>query len=428
MALRELAGAVENSLPMAERLLDDIEEKTRDDVGVTRQGYGEGEQAAYTALAEAARSLDLEVETDAAGNLHMTLPGRDRRAKRVVIGSHMDSVPHGGNYDGLAGIVSGLSTVTALREAGITPAQDVTVMGIRCEESPWYGIPFVGSRLALGRLPASELDDLKRFDTGQSLAAHMAELGLDPDALRGECEPRLGVDSVRAYLELHIEQGPLLISRGIPVGIATGIRGNVRWPEARCLGRYDHSGAVPRIHRKDTVLAVVELIGALERIWVERDEADPDEGVVLTFGRFTTHPELSTMTKVPGEVDFTINFGSTSQATMDEFRDHVYRLADDIAARRQVQFDLRREVGANPTVMESELRRRAAEAAAGLGIEAIDMATVGHDASSFINAGVPAAVILIRNAEGSHNPNEEMEMADFGLGTQVVAAMVAGMT
>ena len=113
----------------------------------------------------------------------MTLPGRDPAAKRVIVGSHLDSVPHGGNFDGAAGVVAGLVAVAALQRAGIALDRDLTVMGIRAEESIWFQVSYIGSRGALGTLPDGALD-VRRIDTGRTLAEHIAECGGDPDALR----------------------------------------------------------------------------------------------------------------------------------------------------------------------------------------------------------------------------------------------------
>jgi N-carbamoyl-L-amino-acid hydrolase len=140
--------------------------------GITRASYGEGEQMAHDLARATALQLQLEVITDFAGNLYMTLPGRDRSAPAVMMGSHMDSVPHGGNYDGAAGVVAGLVALARLRRLGRTPQCDLTVMAIRAEELSWFPAHYIGSRAAFGRLPAEALEAV-RFDTGRKLAAHM---------------------------------------------------------------------------------------------------------------------------------------------------------------------------------------------------------------------------------------------------------------
>ena len=179
-----LAAAVEARLPFAERLFDAIRAETADAVGVTRPAWSAEDASAARIVAEAASDLGLEVGYDIAGNLRCTLPGADRGAPEVLTGSHLDSVPTGGHYDGLAGVIAGLVALAAFRDAGATPACDLTVAGLRGEESVWYGIAYVGSRIAVGSLPLEDLDRLRRDDTGRTLAEHMAEVGVDVEALR----------------------------------------------------------------------------------------------------------------------------------------------------------------------------------------------------------------------------------------------------
>ena len=225
-------------------------------------------------------------------------------------------MPRGGNFDGYAGAVAAFTALAAFRDLGIEPPCDIAAMGTRGEESVWYGVAYLGSLLSVGSLPHGELDRLKRGDTGRTLAQHMAELGFDPEALKAEAEPHVTKKTTKAFLELHIEQGPILIGEGIPVGIPTAIRGNARWPYARCVGYYDHSAAVPRAYRRDAVLGAVELVGAVEALWHEI-EAEGIPNLVLTVGKLFTNPEEHAMTKIPGECDFTLNFGATDAAVLE---------------------------------------------------------------------------------------------------------------
>ena len=420
-----LAAAVAARLPFAAHLFDEVRKETADTVGVTRPAWSAQDRAAAGILAEAARGLGLEAGYDPAGNLRCTLPGADRAAPRVLTGSHLDSVPTGGHYDGLAGVVAGLVVLAAFRDAGVTPRCDVTAMGIRGEESVWYGIAYVGSRLAVGSLPPGEIDRLRREDTGRPLAEHMAEVGVDPGALRAAAHAaRVSAANTRAFLELHIEQGPVLVGEGLPVGIPTTIRGNVRFPYARCLGRYGHSGATPRAWRHDAALAVVELVRALDEFWIERERAGTPD-TVFTVGKLSTDPAHHAMTKVPGRCDFTLNFGGTTKAFLDECRDRARALAARIGEDRRVTFDLGECVGSEPTVLDPGLRTRLGAACASLDLPVREFATVGHDASIFARAGIPSAMVLVRNAHGSHNPDEAMELSDFGEGAKVLAAVVA---
>ncbi|HET8997469.1 MAG TPA: M20/M25/M40 family metallo-hydrolase, partial [Acetobacteraceae bacterium] len=196
-------------IDLATRLFTALRDATFDGVGITREAYGPGEQKAHALVRSEAEALGLEIANDAAGNLYMTLPGRDRAAKRIVLGSHLDSVPQGGNYDGAAGVLAGLATVAGMRRAGFMPSCDITVLAVRAEEAgAWFPTSFPGSHAALGRLPPEALS-LRRMDTGRTLEDHMRELGFDPDAVRAG-KRQLGPHNTAAYLELHIEQGPVL--------------------------------------------------------------------------------------------------------------------------------------------------------------------------------------------------------------------------
>ncbi len=420
----EIARAVDARMPMAEALFAAMAERSRDGAGITRPAWSPQDQAAAELIAEDGCAAGLEAEYDHAGNLYATLPGRDRSAPGILMASHVDSVPKGGNYDGAAGVVAGLAAITALKDLGYEPPSDLTVMATRGEESVWYSIAYVGARLATGDLPMAELDTLKRLDTGRTLAGHIADLGFDVDALRAETEPRITAANTKAYFELHIEQGPLLEGEGIPLGIATAIRGNARHPFARCFGEYTHSAAVPRGYRSDAVLATVELVRELDELW-QRLEAEGVPDLVFTVGQLSTDPEEHAMTKVPGECAFTLNFGGTTKDTLELVRARMPELAAEIGARRRVRFELGPGVGSDPTLLDPGLRAELHGAAEDLSIPAIDMATVGHDASVFIRAGIPAAMVMVRNQHGSHNAAEAMEMADFALGTQVLAAALA---
>ena len=229
-------------IDLAARLFTELRDAGFDGVGITREAYGPGEQKAHALVRAEAEALGLEIANDAAGNLYMTLPGRDRSAKRIVLGSHLDSVPQGGNYDGAAGVLAGLATVAGMRHAGFVPARDITVLAVRAEEAgAWFPTSYPGSHAALGRLPPEVLS-VRRMDTGRTLEEHMRELDFDPDVVRAG-KGVLGPHNTAAYLELHIEQGPVLDAQEIPVAIVTGIPGSRRLRAARVVGEYNHSGA-----------------------------------------------------------------------------------------------------------------------------------------------------------------------------------------
>src|SRR5450432_2348420 len=287
-------------LKLAAALFDSLDRATRRGRGVVRDSYGAGEQAAHDIMHAAADHIGLDVSIDAIGNLMMTLPGRDRHAPRIMIGSHLDSVPQGGNYDGAAGVVAGLCALSALKHAGSRVPCDITVMGIRAEESAWFDIAYLGSGGAFGLLDPACLS-IRRSDTGRSLESTLIERGFDPEVIR-ERRALLDPSKIRAYLELHIEQGPTLAAEGLPAAVVTGIRGCKRFRNARCIGRYGHSGAVNRRHRHDAVAATVALLHHMESIWLQQEDAGAD--LVITSGELFTDPALHGPSKIAGETHF----------------------------------------------------------------------------------------------------------------------------
>ena len=409
---------------LAARLFDTLAQKTRDTVGITRASYGEGEQFAHDLIAQTGRPAGLATTTDVAGNLYVTLKGRDSSKGTFLIASHLDSVPQGGNFDGAAGVLAGIAILTAWKRAGFVPPGDVAVMAIRAEESTWFPYSYIGSKAAFGVLPKTALD-IVRADTGRTLAQHMAELGFDPEAVaRGEAHCTR--DRIRGYVELHIEQGPVLVGRDIPLALVTGIRGSFRYRDARILGEYGHSGAVPRGYRHDAVVAAADFVTRLNREW-ERLESEGQD-LTITIGKLFTDPAQHAFSKIAGEVGICIDVRSHSKPTLATVQALVDRLSAEIGEKYGVRFELGPLTGSEPAEMDRDLLARFAAAAAELNVPHIHMPSgAGHDAAVFAAAGVPAVMIFVRNQNGSHNPDEAMRMDDFELAARVIARAVAGL-
>ena len=409
----------------ADEFMQEMRRRTVDEPGVTRASYGDGEQIAHDMVRAWAQELDLAVTHDHAGNQYMTLPGRDRNAPSLMMGSHMDSVPHGGNYDGAAGVVAGMTALQRMRQRGVTPKMDVTVMAIRAEELSWFPAPYIGSRAAFGLLP-SEVLDIIRFDTGRTLHEHIADGGFDPAAVRAG-RRHLDPKRIGAYIELHIEQGPHLVKLGKRSAVVTGIRGNHRFKHGRVLGEYGHAGAVPRKDRRDALLAAVEFVAELERVWKRRE--DGGEDLVCTLGEFHTDATVHTMTKIPGEVCFTIDYRSYEEAVLESVRLELLETAKRIGAARDVTIDLGPHTHAAAAVMDAKLVALGKHTASSLGIDAAVMASgAGHDCAVFANEGVPCAMIFVRNDRGSHNPDEAMDIEDFAEGCALLHGMLDELT
>ena len=410
-------------IELAERLFAELRRETGVGRGITRMSYGSGEAVAHSLIRAEAVALGLEIGVDAALNLYMTLPGRVR-GSAVMIGSHLDSVPNGGNFDGAAGVLMGLAVIAGYRRAGIVPECDIVTVATRAEESTWFPASYIGSRAAFGLLKPWELDRVRRVGDGVTLGEAIAAAGGDPERLRSGAG-HLCPESIRAFIEPHIEQGPVLLDVGAPFGIATGIRGSFRHRTATCRGSYAHSGATPRSARRDAVQGTAALARALDEIWVRWD--DKGEDLSVTIGQFTTDSEQHAFSKVAGRVDFALDVRSQSSETLEAFRAQLSETVAETERNHRVVFDLGPSTGTKPAVMDAGLIEALAAAGTSEGVGAVRMACgAGHDAAVFAHMGVPAGMLLIRNENGSHNPDEDMDLKDFAAAARSLSRYCIG--
>lgn len=407
-----------NSLrPIAERLFSDIRQLSFDSVGVTRESYGKGESAAADYLRAFAESEGLAVRDDRAANVVFSLPGTAPEAPVAWTGSHIDSVPQGGNYDGLAGVVAGLLCLIAQRQAGQRGPLPLEVVAFRGEESAWFGKAYLGSGALFGKLGEDDLA-LKQRDTQETVATCMARAGADVAAIRaGQMlfEPA----RVKAYLELHIEQGPVMVARQLPLAVVSGIRGNVRHSRVTCHGDAQHSGVVPRWLRHDAMFAVADLIMRLDEHWRALLERGTD--LVVTTGIVTTDPAEHSISRIPGQVNFSFEARSKSADSLEGYYQLMRAECKAIERERGVRFEFDRRLTSEPAIMDERICNALAQSCRSLDVAyEVIPSGAGHDASLFANAGIPSGMLFVRNQNGSHNPHEAMDMADFMLGVQAM--------
>jgi N-carbamoyl-L-amino-acid hydrolase len=419
------SGAIAEAIRAQRQSMDTLFQQLRadglDEPGVSRDPYGPGEQRAHATVTRFATALGLEIGHDAGANLYMTLPGRDRAAPVLVIGSHLDSVPHGGNYDGAAGVLAGLAVVGALKSLGLTPRCDIVVMGIRAEESVWFQVSYIGSRSSLGTLPDGALD-VRRVDTGRTLAEHIAECGGDPVALLAR-KRHFDPARIAAYLELHIEQAPSLVEAGRSVAICNGIPGNFRYPDARIEGQHDHVG-LPRRFRRDAAIAGAAFAMAMDELWAEYDALGIP--MACTLGRFHTDPKAHGLTIVPGAFHFSLDVRAYDPAVLADLDARVSAIIARIEQERGVRFHPGPSARAAVGPVDPAVKAALEKAAAAQDIPVLHIGSpASHDGAAFAASGVPIGMIFVRNANGSHNPLEAMTIDDFLDGTTVMAHYVA---
>ncbi|WP_398496026.1 hydantoinase/carbamoylase family amidase [Variovorax sp.] len=408
--------------PMAEKLFSDVRELTFDGVGVTRQSYGRGESDTADYLRAFAASEGLEVRADRAANLVFGLPQTATASAVTWCGSHIDSVPQGGNFDGYAGVVAGLLCLVAQKAGGTPYARPLEVVAFRGEESAWFGKAYMGSGALFGKVSESDLA-LKQRTTGESMEACMRRCGADVEAIRAQ-QTLLDKARIKAYLELHIEQGPVMVARQLPLAVVSGIRGNVRHNRVVCHGDAQHSGVVPRWLRHDAMFAVADLIMRIDEHWRVLLERGTD--LVVTTGIVSTDPAEHSISRIPGQVSFSLEARSKSTDTLEAFYQLVRAECGSIERERGVRFEFDRRLLSDPATMDEKLCGVLSEACAAqqAAFELIPSGA-GHDASLFANAGIPSGMLFVRNQNGSHNPHEAMDIEDFMLGVGAMDAAFA---
>ncbi|MCF8481833.1 MAG: allantoate amidohydrolase [Rhodospirillum sp.] len=343
---------------------------------------------------------------DALGNVIGRYDGMDPDAPAVLVGSHLDTVRDAGRYDGMLGVVTGIEAVDALNRAGTRLPFPIEVVGFGDEEGVRFGATLIGSRGQAGTLDPDTLGALDR--DGISLSEALNTFGLDPARWR-EAARKPG--SLHAYLEVHIEQGPLLESLGLPLGVVSAIAGATR-RAYRLAGLAGHSGTVPMAARRDALAGAAEAILAVESV-------GRDHGVVATGGQLEALP--GAVNVIPGAVRFTLDL----RAAKDEDRAKAVADLDDrldaLARRRNLMLSMEplhenAATPCSPRLMEALSR---AITGRGLSVHAL-MSGAGHDAMAFPGL-TEVAMLFVRCAGGiSHNPLERITAEDAGLGAVVL--------
>jgi allantoate deiminase len=356
------------------------------------------------------REAGLAVREDAVGNLIGRREGEGERA--LMLGSHLDTVLDAGRYDGPLGVVAAIALVERLGDRSLPFALEV--VGFADEEGLRYGTAFLGSNAMAGHFPKAwlKLDD----GSGVTLGDALREFGGDPEAVASAARRP---DELHGYCELHIEQGPVLERRDVPVGVVTAISGQTH-AKVRFRGDAGHAGTVPMEARRDALSAAAEWMLAAERL------ARGRSGLVATVGRIEVSPGARNV--IPGEARMTLDVRHASDAVRREAVAALRAEAERVAAERGVEayWESRGEVAATPT--SAELRERLAEAVAAVGLPVERLASgAGHDGVA-IAAIAPIAMLFVRCERGiSHNPAESVDEGDVAVALDVLERFVCGL-
>ena len=356
-----------------------------------------------------AEKRGLTVQPDANGNLWAWWGPQQTGA--VATGSHLDSVPDGGGFDGALGVVTALAAVDLLQEENFYPERPVVLLTFTEEEGARFGLPCLGSRLLTGAVGPQAARDLTD-DAGVTLAEAMTSAGLDP-ALIGP-DPAL-LDGLGAFVELHVEQGRALAPMGSAVGLGEGIWPHGRW-RLDFTGQADHAGTARFADRRDPMLAYAGTVLAARR-------GAADYGALATFGKVIAEPNGSNA--VCSAVRAWLDVRAADEATLSGTVTNVRSAAEGCAAEQGVTLSVRQESYTPVVRFDEGLRDRIAGVLAAAGIPAPVLPTgAGHDAG-VLAARLPTAMLFVRNPTGvSHSPAEHADLADCEAGVRALALVL----
>ncbi|HWR08034.1 Zn-dependent hydrolase [Sporomusa sp.] len=380
--------------------------------GITRLAYGDADWQARLFLIGLMEQAGLQVRCDAIGNLIGRREGRNPAAPVVMAGSHIDSVPNGGNFDGAIGVLGAIEAVQTLAEAGIMTYHPIEVVVFASEESSRFGVATLGSKAFCGELPAAALK-IKDKD-GITLAEAMRSRGLSPETV-GDAHYS---SDIKAFLELHIEQGKVLENAGKQIGIVTGIAAPTRI-RAVITGQADHSGATPMNLRQDALAAGAEIILLVEQLAC----AEMACGTVGTTGIVKAEPGV--MNVIPGKVELGIDIRSICQDSKQRVVDKLCHEIEKVQARRGVAVNLDILSNEVPVKLPDEMVSVLQGLCDKLQYASMTMPSgAGHDAMH-LAAMTPTGMIFIPCQGGiSHNPAEWAELSDIAAGTEVLLAAI----
>ncbi|HET6184624.1 MAG TPA: M20 family metallo-hydrolase [Acetobacteraceae bacterium] len=379
--------------------------------GVDRACLTELDRQARRVLIEWARAIGLSVSIDEAANLWLRREGTEPGAASVLTGSHMDTQPNGGRFDGIYGVIAGLEALEALEAAGARTRRPIEVVAWTNEEGGRFAPGCMGSMAWSGYRPLAsfaEVRDPEGVRFADALAAHLAaEADLPRRALGG---------APHAYVEAHIEQGPLLEAEGLDIGVVSGIQGS-RWFAVTLSGETAHAGTTPLKLRRDAVQDMVRAIATLNALM-----EDPEDVLRFTVGRIVVEPNTSN--SVADRATFTIDLRHPDAAVLRGKGDAIE--ATVRGAVRDAGVEVREVFSAMPVAFAPEVREAVQRAAAALGLRSRVMPSGAFHDAQFAAAVCPSGMIFVPCRKGiSHNPAEYAEPGWLATGTRVLVHTLA---
>lgn len=397
-----------------EALFNKINQYNSGEIGLTRIAYTNEEQTCTHAFMRMCKDQHMDIRMDQCGNVIARREGRKKDLPPVVMGSHLDTVYQGGKYDGIVGVTAALEVIKRFNEKGIETDHPIEVISFACEESARFGVSTIGSKAMAGLFEKEKYRHLKDRD-GITMEKALALCALDYDSIHQASRVN---EKFKAFFELHIEQGPVLINQNKKIGIVTGIAAPVRFL-IKVIGKASHSGTTPMIMRHDALLGASEIALELEKAAKKEQEHE----TVATVG--VLNLENGAMNVVPGEVELKVDIRSTSVESRKRVLDHLYETISAVQMNRQLEIVYTKISEEEPVPLSTEikdvLKRKCEEN--NLSYQ-IMQSGAGHDAMNMAKL-CPTGMIFIPSVDGlSHHPNEFTEMDDVLTGIDLLEEVV----
>lgn len=379
------------------------------DIGLWRRPYTASYKESLDLLASWMQEAGLVVHHDAIGNLIGRLPGNKMNQGVICTGSHLDTVKNGGCFDGALGIVAGIEAAKALKDQYGNPSLPLEVIAFIGEEGSWFPYGCFGSRAMVGELSQDDLHWAN--DEGTTLFDAMRQAGYNPECIQQAC--RLDRE-IKAFIELHIEQGRIMYDTNIPVGVVQSIVG-LRQIKTTITGRADHAGTTPMNVRYDAMVAAAEMITVATELVRKTDSIG-----VITFGQLSVKPNMANVTAET--VELVADIRHPNLLTLNKICEDVQSVYELIADRYLVEVVSSLVVDNVPVVMDPNLVNLIASCASRLGIPYQPIYSgAGHDAM-VLGRHYPTGMIFVPSRDGrSHCPEEWTELKDIEQGTQVLS-------
>jgi allantoate deiminase len=379
------------------------------ETGTCRPTLTPVEKQAFELASSWMKQAGMGTRIDHFGNLIGRLEGRNPELPILMMGSHLDSQPYGGRFDGVAGVLCAIEAVTPLTERGIKPERTIEVVSFADEEGWRFNKGLFGSRGILGRLEEGELERTDK--DGISRRQALIDFGCDPSRFK-ESEYKQG--SIHCYLELHIEQGPLLDLSYEPIGIVSGISGPL-WLTVKLKGMAGHAGSVPMAIRQDALLSAAELVVALREIVTQV----PGAPTVGTVGTLTVFPGSRNI--IPEEVSFTVDLRDIDLERRNRYEAQLREKISAVSKKHGLTYEVSQDWNSEPRYCADWLKEIIRHQCSALRLDAPElMSGPFHDAMA-LSYATDYAMIFVRCKDGiSHNPLEYASYEDLALGAEVL--------